>query len=203
MKIRAGGVRVAYPLFQAEGSGSIPTSALQLRFETVNMKVAQSLNRLWHSRLPKTILSNLVRNRRYVAYVAEFDGLFYATAIWTDPVAANRMVDGDLIIELRRMAIADDAPKNSASRMLGWMIRDIKRRYPECVKCVSYQDTAVHNGTIYKASGWTAIDTSDSQTTWSTTTRLRNAEQSSAIKQRWELILKPPTGSLDNQQSTQ
>jgi hypothetical protein len=32
---------------------------------------------------------------------------------------------------------------------------DYFRRYcPERQKCISYQDTAVHRGTIYKAAGW-------------------------------------------------
>ena len=111
------------------------------------------LNRTWHSVLPKTNLGNLTRNRRYVAYTAEFDGLDYAVAIWTSPVAANRLKDGDRRLELRRMAIAKNAPDNTASRMIAWMRRDVKRKWPELVGLVSYQDTSAHRGTIYAASG--------------------------------------------------
>jgi hypothetical protein len=89
---------------------------------------AMELNRKWHSVLPKTNRGNLTRNKRYVAYTAEYDGLFYAVAIWTDPVAANRLKNGDRKLELRRMAISGDAPKNTASRMIGWMRREVKRR---------------------------------------------------------------------------
>jgi hypothetical protein len=186
MPIRAGGVRVAYPLFQEEGDGSKPISALSLTFHPCPMKRAQGLNRAWHSVLPKTNLGNLTRNRRYVAYTAESSGVFYAVAIWTDPVAANRLTHGDRLLELRRMAIANDAPANTASRMIGWMRREIKRRWPELVGLVSYQDTSAHAGTIYKASGWKCVDTSASLTKWSVNGRIRTEEQSTAPKVRWE-----------------
>ena len=52
------------------------------------------------------------------------------------------------------MAIAPDAPKNTASRMLAIMARLIKRKFPNVVMLISYQDTEVHTGTIYKAAGW-------------------------------------------------
>ncbi len=185
---RADSARVAWPLYQEEDGGSIPTSALQLRFYECEMRKAQSLNREWHSVLPKTVHGNLVRNRRYIAYSAEFDGIFYAVAIWTDPVAANRLTDGDKTIELRRMAICEDAPKNTASRMISWMVKDIKRRWPELVKCVSYQDTEAHSGTIYSASGWERVDTKESLTQWSVNGRIRNSEQSEAPKVRWEKV---------------
>ena len=185
-KLRAGDVRVAYPLFQEEGSGSIPTSALQLRFDTCSIRRAMELNQQYHSRLPKTDFSNLIRTIRNVCYTAEFDGIFYATAIWTNPIAP--MIDKSWI-ELRRMAISDDAPKNLASRMLGWMVRDIKKRFPECPKAISYQDTEVHFGTIYKAAGWTPTTVSANGDEWNRPSRFRKTVQSSAAKQRWEKAL--------------
>jgi hypothetical protein len=150
------------------------------------MRRAQELNRAWHSVLPKTCLGNLTRNTRAIAYTAEFDGLFYAVAIWTDPVAANRLKDGVNRLELRRMAIANEAPANTASRMISWMRKDVKQRWPELVGLVSYQDTASHHGTIYKASGWSMVDTTKSLTQWSVNGRVRNDEQSKAPKVRWE-----------------
>jgi hypothetical protein len=185
--IRAGSVEVARPLFfQVEGGGSIPTSALNLLFEECDMRRAMELNREWHSVLPKTNLGNLTRNRRYVAYTAEFDGIIYAVAIWTSPVAANRLKDGENRLELRRMAISGKAPKNTASRMIGWMRKDVKRKWTELIGLISYQDTEKHKGTIYAASGWTPIDTTKSLTKWNTNGRARNKEQSTAPKIRWE-----------------
>jgi hypothetical protein len=46
------GVTVAYPLFQEEGGGSIPTSPLQFEIMEIDIHRAQKLNSLWHSRLP-------------------------------------------------------------------------------------------------------------------------------------------------------
>ncbi len=186
MTIRAGGVRVAHPLFQAEGGGSTPTSALHLRFDCIALKRAIELNREWHSRLPRVVESNIVRTVRHVCYSAEYCGLFYAVAIWTNPVA--RLLPQTTYLELRRLAIADDAPKNTATRMLGWMVRDIRKRFPVIERLVSYQDTAVHSGTIYKAAGWTAT-TIDAGGEWSRPSRLRNAVQSGSPKQRWEFEL--------------
>lgn len=184
--IRAGGVRVAHPLFQAEGGGSIPTSALDLRFGCIAVKRAIELNREWHSRLPKVVESNIVRTNRHVCYSAESGGLFYGVAIWTSPVA--RLLNQVTWLELRRMAIADDAPKNTATRMLGWMVRDIRNRFPMIERLVSYQDTAVHTGTIYRAAGWTAtVINKDGD--WNRPNRFRGVSQAASAKQRWELDL--------------
>jgi hypothetical protein len=57
-------------------------------------------------------------------------------------------------MELRRMACGPDAPKNTASRMLAIMTRQLHLYFPLCPRVISYQDTEVHTGTIYKAAGW-------------------------------------------------
>ena len=181
-KLRAGDVRVAYPLFQEERSGSIPTSALQLRFEAIDRDTMETLNREWHSRLPK--FRTACPCTAY--YGAEFDGRWFAVAAWSNPVA--RMLPQNWL-ELRRLAVCDDAPKNTATRFIGWMVRDIKKRFPQVERLVSYQDTAVHNGTIYKASGWVATTVSGDGREWNCPSRFRKAVQSSAPKQRWEKSL--------------
>lgn len=154
--LRADGVPVAHPLFQAGGGGSIPTSALQLRFDQSDVRTALDLNQLWHSVLPNLSAGNVKGGGPlHVCYTAEYDGGYYATAIWSSPIALNRMKwDGDEVLELRRLAIADNAPKNTATRMLGWMARDIRKRFPSLVVLISYQAVDHHAGTIYKASGW-------------------------------------------------
>jgi len=58
---------------------------------------------------------------------------------------------------LRRFAIAPDAPKNTASRMLKIMTILIKKQMPQIIKLISYQDIEVHKGTIYKASNWVSV----------------------------------------------
>jgi hypothetical protein len=187
--ISGDGVPVAHPLFQTEGDGAIPVSPLQLSYHTVDVPTAIQLNALWHSRLPKVVRGNIDRNRRKVCYVAECGNRYYAVAIWSDPVAANRLKDGDKTLELRRMAISDIAPENTASNMLGWMKRDIKKRFPELVKLVSYQDTVVHSGTIYKAAGWLSASATSTLIDWNVNGRERKPNQSDAPKLRWEVTL--------------
>ena len=52
------------------------------------------------------------------------------------------------------MACAPDVPRNTCSRFLAWMVRWFRRECPERERCISYQDTEVHHGTIYKAANW-------------------------------------------------
>jgi len=181
-ELRADDVRVAYPLFQTGNGGAIPTSALQLRFYRCDWKLYQDLVKKWHSRLP------LILNAQthIVCYIAEYEGLYYATAGWSIPCA--RMLPSDNWIELRRFAIAPEAPKNTASRMLSWMTKDIHKTMPHIKKLISYQDTEVHKGTIYKATGWSATIKSRGGE-WSCLSRWRRPVQSSAEKIRWEYDL--------------
>jgi hypothetical protein len=184
-------VRDSMPLFRSGCGGAIPTSALHLRVSRCDVHRACSLNKLWHSRFPQIDWSNVVRNRDYACYVAEFDDIAYATAIWSSPIAANRLTEGVTALELRRMAVCDDAPANTASRMLGVMRRLIAKDFSHITILVSYQDTEVHAGTIYKASGWTAA-AQNKAASWTNKSRTRNKEQSLADKVRWELRLRQP-----------
>lgn len=180
-------VRAAWPLFQEAGGGSIPTSTLQLRIYEISVERAAALNAYWHSVLPDTTTGNLVRNKRYVFYGAEYGGKYFAVAIWTDPVAANRLLDGWNALELRRLAIAPDAPRNTASRMLAVMGRLIRNKWPELNRLISYQSIDHHKGTIYRAAGWQQSRRSEF-VEWSspTTGRLRTPPQITSSKVRWE-----------------
>ena len=146
------------------------------------------LNELWHSRLPKIHWSNVVRNTHYVCYVFKYKQAIIGVGIWSSPVAQNRMKDGKKILELRRLALSDVCPKNTATRTMSVMIKKIKKKFPELIKLVSYQDEDVHLGTIYKAGNWT--QTGQTQLLdWNTKTRKRNRLQSDANKIRWEYKL--------------
>lgn len=186
--LRAGSV-AAHPLFQAEGGGSDPTSVLQLHFTTVDRNTFAKCNMLWHSRLPKIGASQF-----RVCYGAIFDGKIYAVAAWSNPVA--RLLPQRTWLELRRMAITDAAPANTASRMIGWMVRDIRVRFLEVVRLISYQDCDAHTGCIYKASGWTKADNYISRVRgWAvgqggSTHRLNHANQSLAPRMRWEKVIR-------------
>ena len=187
---RGESIRVVHPLFQTEGGGSIPTSPLQLHVGEVSVVKAIDLNALWHSRLPKVIRGNIDRNRHSICFAAECAGIFYASAIWSSPVSRELATNGECLLELRRFAIANDAPKNTASRMLSVMVRLIRRRFPEIVRLLSYQDTAVHAGTIYKAAGWQRVGfRRGGIDAWSSNVRKRVNTQAAGDKVRWELEL--------------
>jgi hypothetical protein len=120
--------------------------ARDLEFCECNREHAIALNKIWHSRLP-----HAQKSPWQFAFKAHYNGLTYAVALWNNP--CSRMLPKNWI-ELRRLAISADAPKNTASRFLASMTRYFKQHHPEKERLISYQDTAVHEGTIYKASGW-------------------------------------------------
>ena len=195
METRGDCIRVVHPLFQEEGGGSIPTSPLQLSIGEMDMRRCQRLNEEWHSVLPETHLPNLLGSKHSIGFGAEFDGKFYAVAMWSDPIAANRMKADDRhrSIELRRFAIANDAPNNTASRMIKIMILLIQKQWPDLSRFVSYQAEDHHAGTIYKAAGWMADARSEAKT-WHTTENRRELQTKSA-KVRWVRDMKPNVGA--------
>ena len=190
MTVSAESIRVMHPLFQAGQGGSIPTSALSLFVDVISFERARRLNRLWHSRLPR-LGTGCIDRQPFLCYASVFEGLIYAVAIWSNPVARN--LPQQEWMELRRLAIAPDAPRNTASRMLAVMARLIRRCRPTVKVLVSYQDTEAHTGAIYRASGWTAT-TLSGKGDWNRplsrnqngSPRTRPKAQSEAPKQRWE-----------------
>jgi len=183
---RADDARIACPLFQAEYGGEVPTSALQLRIARISYEKFKELNFAWHSRLPHT--TNCFEG---ICFGAEYNNLYYGVAWWSKPIA-RALADREMY-ELRRMALSSDRPKNTASRFLAVMVKLLKQQKPE-VKCfISYQDTDVHSGTIYKAAGWTIgnigerIEESAKYNNWKT--RENRMNQSIAPKIRWEKYL--------------
>ena len=175
-------IRVVHPLFHVEGGGSIPTSPLQLNIGEISLDLAISLNALWHSRLPVVVKSNVQRVRHNICFGAEYAGVFYASAIWTDPIA--RLLNGRNWLELRRLAISDDAPRNTASRILKIMAMQIVKKWPHIERLVSYQDCDVHSGTIYAASGWT-VEAENKNGSWIRESRDRSFPQAPGRKVRW------------------
>lgn len=161
-----------------------PKSAKDLNLREITVNKAMTYNEMWHSRLPVTSHSNMIRNARKVFYGAEYEGHCFASAMWTDPVANNRLSKDYVWLELRRLAIPVDAPKFTATWIIAKMVKDIKKRFPEVTRLVSYQDTEVHTGTIYAAANWKKDKVSSFQE-WTTGNRKRNNLQSKADKIRW------------------
>lgn len=98
--------------------------ARDLVFEPCEKLVAVELSSRWHSRLPNTQKGPW----QYAFWAKTPDGEPVAVALWNNPSA--RTLPGHWL-ELRRMACSADAPKNTASRFLGWMARWFESKCPE------------------------------------------------------------------------
>lgn len=185
-----GAIRLAHPLFQAGDGGSIPTSALDLRIDRIPFSLARELNRKWHSILPR-FGTGFIDNQPFPCFAATGPGgTIYAVAIWSNP-AARKLPQREWL-ELRRMAIAGDAPKCIASRMLRIMRILLHRSHPHVSRVVSYQSKGVHGGTIYQADGWRAVAECKGDT-WDRPSRPRLASQQIDDRIRWERpIVGPP-----------
>lgn len=182
-------IRLVSPLFFNFEPIQPPASPKMFDVVVVPVRTACKLNVLWHSRFPQIHWANVVRNKRSVCFAAIYKDVYWATAIWSSPIAANRLKNGDQMLELRRMAIADQAPKNTASRMLSVMGKWIHYNFEEITTLISYQDTESHHGTIYKASNWVPVNQSGKGVLWDNA-RKRNPAQSDAPKIRWELKIR-------------
>ena len=189
-------VRVAQPLFPVEGQGSIPMSPLQFKIEEIDRHKAVELNSLWHSRLP--IYNTGFCLNSIVSHGATYNNIYFAIAIWTNPVAAA--LPQKQWLELRRMAICEEAPKNTASRMLSIMAKMIKSRFPFVCKLISYQDVESHKGTIYKAAGWKigshhkggTWNRPNAKNSWNRKPRTRpDLNNATGEKIRWEKRIRP------------
>lgn len=165
-----------------------PNSPNQLNIIEITADEASRLNKIYHSKLPKIHSSNIIRNTHYVCYGILYNKTAIGCAIWSSPVAQNRFKNGKKILELRRMALNSRCPKNTASWAISKMIKRIKIKFPEIEKLISYQDTSVHYGTIYKASNW-IIGNETKFLSWTTNKRIRNKDQTNAKKIRWEYKL--------------
>ena len=137
--------RIAYPLF---ATNAVPDNikARDLCFERCDKAFAVRLVELWHSRLPECQSGPWM-----FAFHAYHNDVTYAVALWNNPSARTLP---NSWVELRRLAASPDSPRNTCSRFIGWMVRYFSENNKEFERCISYQDPAVHDGTIYKASNW-------------------------------------------------
>ncbi len=154
-----------------------------IEIKECSAKISCSINKEYHSRLPEIHWSNVVRNTHYLCYSFEFMGEYIGSAIWSSPVAQNRMEFGKQILELRRLALGDKCPKNTATYVLSRMIKQIKKYLPDIALLISYQDNDVHLGTIYKAGNWKK-DKTVKYVNWEGK-RKRSKSQSESSKTKW------------------
>ena len=83
--------------------------------------------------------------------------LLGAIALGVGPFNAHRLVDGAApadCLTLSRLWLSEELPKNSESRVLGVVLRSL-RKHTDLKFLLSYADPAQgHLGTIYQATGW-------------------------------------------------
>jgi hypothetical protein len=135
--------------------GAVPTSPLKLHFKQIDYKTAMKVlikNHYLHRKAPTSW-----------AYGAYFDGYLIGACTIGKP-ASHTLIEGvsgkqnaKRVFELNRLWLSDDAPKNSESRFLGWILRTI----PKGTILVSYADSAYkHIGKVYQATNWIFTGTS-------------------------------------------
>ncbi len=164
------------------------------------MRTAAELNRQWHSLLPRTDLGNLLCGNMSVSYGFRYHDDWYAVAIYSQPIIRS-LCDGSTI-ELRRMAVCNKAPKNTATRFLAVTRRQMSTKFPHIRRIVSYQAIDVHHGTIYKADNWIPVgDIVDARPQRLTGSRQRATGplQTRSRKRRWEIRIGKRKASLDTQ----
>jgi hypothetical protein len=160
--------------------GSNPTSPLQpkdLRVERVSMRRADTYS------IENHYLHRTAKNSKIALGVFTPQGVMKGVTIWGLPVA--RLKNAEWYMELRRMYLEDDLPKNSESRILSICARIIYKLFPKVEMLIAYSDLSYgHKGHIYKAAGWLKIDYIKAQEdgSWSHHPRHKRTEHGDKIK---------------------
>ena len=148
----AGGVRAARPVIQQAGGGSSPTSALhEIVVKPIPVSVARRIIEAHH------YLHSLPAGTRLAFGVFLGPRLLGALILGVGPKQAHSLVEGaapDDCMTLTRFWLSNLLPSNSESRVLGVVLRAL-RRHTNLKFLLSYADpTQGHLGTVYMASGW-------------------------------------------------
>lgn len=152
IKICGGSLAVERSLFQVEDGGSTPTSPLQLELREISRQLACECYRKWHYLGDTGFISTFD-----IGII--FQGKLYGCISFGSPNA--KVMNGlytpktqEGWYEIKRLALSDDLPKNSESRVIAIGIK-LLRKARNVKGIITYADSGVgHAGTIYKASGF-------------------------------------------------
>ena len=138
-------------LFQGQDGGSIPTSAHQFIVRPISKLTANRFIERHHYLGITPFLSTY----HYGAYFGDliYGAIAFGTPNATDISGLFSKNNQDGVLEIKRLAMTDSAPKNSESRFIAISVRLLRREYPLRL-LVTYADSSLHVGTIYKASGF-------------------------------------------------
>lgn len=155
----AGGVKAARSATQRAGGGANPTPAPQdLRVLPVPLKFAKKVivKNHYHHSLPG--------GTQLAFGVFAHDRLMGAITLGVGSFNAHSLVNGASArdcLTLSRLWLADELPKNSESKVIGIVLRFLKK-HTDLKFLLSYADPAQgHVGTIYQATGWLYTGVSD------------------------------------------
>lgn len=143
----------AQQLFQVESGGAIPTSPHQLKLKLTNKLTAQNALSRWHYLGDKGFLSTY-------NFGVFFSGELVGIICYGIPNAPSikgiyDQTSQNDYLELTRLALSPDCPKNSASRVIAISLKLLAKMNPEIKGIITYADTEQgHVGTIYKASNF-------------------------------------------------
>ena len=134
------------------GPGASPRAALQqLRVRPIPFRIAKELLVLRH------YLHSMPGGTRLSFGVFVGKRLLGALALGVGPKLGHRLVEGATAgdcVTLTRLWLSDELPRNSESKVIGVVLRALRRH--TCLKFVlAYADpNAGHVGTVYQATGW-------------------------------------------------
>lgn len=97
-----------------------------------------------------------------------------------------RSLDADRVLELTRLYLVDEAPKNSESRALSMIRRFVRTWFPNIRLLLSYSDPeAGHSGAIYEADGWAPFGKTGHRSGYGWRSRPDRKNDPVTPKQRW------------------
>lgn len=150
--VNAALVQQEHPAIQPEDGGLHPTTPLQLiRFSPCSRIIAKPFIEAYH--YSRSVNGVKVAQCFQVTKQGTLVGamLFGALATTAWKAYAGREQDA---VELRRLVMLDEVPKNAESKFIGWTLRWLRKNTNYKV-VVSYADPYHgHSGIIYKASNF-------------------------------------------------
>ena len=154
------GVAEARPADRRVGGGSKPTTALHdLRVAPIPLRAAKPILVREH------YLHSMPGGTRLAFGVFGGSRLAGAITFGVGPMNGHRLVVGagpDDVITLTRLWLDDGLPANSESRVLGIVLRSL-RRHTSLRFVLAYADPSMHHrGVVYMAANWAYIGLSDS-----------------------------------------
>lgn len=147
------GLMVEHSLFQARGSGSNPTSPLQFRLVKISFSAVSDIFKQFH-----------YKGGHMGGGISFCFGLQCGIYFWGGAVIGKPRHEqahnesGKLnVLDIRRLACDDAAPKFTESYFLGKIIWWLKKN-TDCDKVITFADRSVgHTGTIYRASNFRLV----------------------------------------------